>query len=492
MKRGKKKVSSNKTKKISSKPLKPKKIQFPKKIVLSIFTVGIIAFAVWLFFFRIPGPLVDDYPGDFIPRNYSDENNEPPVNVTPPKIYTPPASSGSSGSSGGSSGGTTKPPINSVTGEDSDNGLYYFTIGTCSDYTNKFTVTDTCLTDRTLREFEYAEYDGKKGCYYVDKYCPSEGSYSCLNGACVPFKAYDTDGQKYSKFEGHNLYVKGTCTDVYSSHEETCEEDIGINEWYIDGDYCATLRIYCKYGCANGACLEQATDPYLITGTMNCDKFCKDNNFENGNLPGQGPCETQIAYKEYSCCCNGEIPSTPETSCSDTCKNLGYTNAKLDANTQTACDSLEGNDYAQADYVNDCCCYFIPYDEDGNGTIDDYTLKSNCYHNTTKTYEDSCTNSQMLQEKSLLVDIYNYISGCYFKPINCTQTLGTNYICSDGACVKPITTCTQYCTSLGIRGITSGTCKIGRGTGETLCSASGLQYVSGGDYTCDSGFCCCG
>lgn len=443
MKRGKKKgINSKKaisksSKKPRSEKFSAKKIKSAVKIIFSVLVLGIIALLVWIFFFQTPtGPLVDDFSRDYLRRNDTEGNSEfpnPIVNQTPPKIYEPPTG-------GGGGGGTAKPPVNSITGEDSDGGINYFAIGTCSDYTNEFSIQDICLNDKTLREFEYAEYDGKKGCYYVDKYCPSEGSYSCLNGACVTFKAFATETKEYSDFEGHNIYVKGNCTDVHGTKQESCVSEFGVNEWYIDGGYCAMLPIYCKYGCVDGACLRQnATEPTTpqCVQDSDCTNICSN--------------PTYARCLEGGCSCS--IPSEPSEDDSLFCEDSdGY-------NFTNAGYCLEGGDFIR-------------------------TAKS----------EDSC-----LLQNTTVLEYYcsSADKKCYSMMVTCEDLYGTGYSCFEGACIppkvilEPITTCSQYCLSIERGGFTSGTCKVGRGTGETVCATSGLQYISGGDYTCSSGFCCC-
>lgn len=445
MKRGKKKSTSLKkaipksSKKPQSQKSSVKKIKPAVKIILSVLALGIVALLIWIFFFQNPtGPLVDDFSRDDLRRNDTEGNSEfpdPVVNQTPPKIYEPPAG-------GGSGGGTKKPPVNSVSGTDSDGGINYFTIGTCSDYTNEVSTQDICLSDKTLREFEYAEYDGKKGCYYVDKYCPSEGSYSCLNGACVVFKAFATDGKEYSIFEGHNIYVKGDCADAQGTKQESCLSELGVNEWYIDGEHCAMLPIYCKYGCVDGACLrEAAAEPEPITPQCTQDSDCI-------NICSN---PTYARCLQGSCSCS--IPSEPSEDDSLFCE-----------------------------------------DSDGyNFTNEGYCLEGGDFIRTARS-EDSC-----LLQNTTVLEYYCSSSDkkCYSMMIDCETQYGTGYTCFEGACIpptvvlEPITTCSQYCISLGRGDFTSGTCKVGRGTGETVCSASSLQYLVGGDHTCSSGFCCC-
>ncbi len=446
MKRGKKKsiiskkVNSKSSKKPQSQKSSAKKIKPSVKIIFSVLALGIIAFLIWIFFFRTPtGPLVDD---NFSSDDFKREGSELSItenSTTTPTLYVP--SSGSSwGSSGTSSGGTTNPPVDSIAGTDSDGGINYFILGTCTDDSNKFSVSDSCLDNKNLREFEYAEYDGKKGCYYVDKYCPSEGSYSCLNGACVAFKAFATETKEYSDFEGHNIYVKGNCTDVHGTKQESCVSEFGVNEWYIDGGYCAMLPIYCKYGCVDGACLRQAatepTTPQCVQDS-DCTNICSN--------------PTYARCLEGSCSCS--IPSEPSEDDSLFCEDSdGY-------NFTNAGYCLEGGDFIR-------------------------TAKS----------EDSC-----LLQNTTVLEYYcsSADKKCYSMMVTCEDLYGTGYSCFEGACIppkvilEPITTCSQYCQSIERGDFTSGTCKIGRGTGETVCSASSLQYIAGGDYTCSSGFCCC-
>ena len=443
----------------------------------------------------------------FVRNSSTNQTPTTPPPYTPPSsqdptIPSPPASGGTAPSGSGASGGsgfTTNPPAQPpqdyplVTGFTTDGGINYLSSGSCLDVFNNLSYDDACLSNTLLREYYYGTQDGVAGCWYQDHDCSTTENHVCSQGRCLQFIAYSQDEMYQGVYEGLNIYEKGSCTDILGTHEEYCSESI-ITEWYILNNFCKSNVYYCQHGCLNGACVEEPTsqDPYISDDVMNCDAFCQDNNYNSGNLPGQGPCEITMLYDEYSCCCNGEQTSPPPTSCSLTCTSQGFTGAKIDALTSQQCMSLQGSLYPQTAWLNDdCCCYFIPYDEDGDGVTNDYSTQSTCYYNAGLFYQDHCIDSQVLYEASLVLDTNNNPIDCYYKPLNCTRTLGQTSMCSNGACVdNPIyDSCDAYCSSM--RGYSSGTCEVGRGTPEAVCSSFGETYEEDGDITCSTGNCCC-
>jgi len=444
-----------------------------------------------------------DHPIDDL--NWSYLNNTPVNKINPPNIQLPPSTSPPNFKP------KTIPPAEKpadpkLTGEDTDGGKNFLVKGTCKDYIDNYSSEDVCLTASLLSELEYLNFytDSNKlvqGCFWTElKDCGDYGDFVCEDGACVAAKitATSQDETYMSVLDGFNQFVKGTCSDRFGVHQETCLHPQLLNEFYVDGEDCVEIQYYCEHGCEDGACLAEPKveeDPYIVDGIMDCNSYCVDNNYYSGNLPSEGLCEVQKTYKEFTCCCNQKL-SEPIEDCNLYCKNLGFDTYNRFASSESLCNDLQGVQYTITDWQEDtCCCYFNAYDEDGE--TNDYTTKSSCYYDIGLFLEDACVDSQFLNEQSLVLNPGTSPT-CEPITIDCKAEFGETYRCSSGACVPDpkYESCDSYCKS--IVGTTSfgsiyssGACQIGRGTPQTVCSTYSGTYVAEGDITCDTGYCCC-
>lgn len=296
----------------------------------------------------------------------------------------------------------------------------------------------------------------------------------------------DTDG-------GLNYPVKGTCFDYILNYSvsDFCQDETTLIEfeffeydglegcWYSDHE--------CPEVCVDGACTEQPGDPYIEDGIINCNNLCTDNGYENGNLPGEGPCDFTMIYESFDCCCNGELPSTPEQTCYAQCIDAGLDGNKGDVQTQAECESLNGTSYLETQYIGDCCCY-LDFPEEINATDTDGQVGSYEGHNVY--VKGTCTDS-LGDHEEVCSDEGTAVLEYFINENQCDNLLiYCEYGCVDGACYPEPTSCLEYCESPDA-GYLHGTCEYGRGTGEVVCIDAGGIYFQEGDEFCSGGRCCC-
>jgi hypothetical protein len=279
---------------------------------------------------------------------------------------------------------------------------------------------------------------------------------------------FDSDG-------GINYLSKGECFDFvinFSSTDECVDNQFLAELAYqtfinkqgetLSGCFWMDLKDcseFGNYGCVDGACVD------IIA--KDTEKKLLDINPEGYNYLTNGSCTdysgtyvdycyneellVEYAIVENACvpldifcpdgCVGGacipwdtieEDPNPPEyieQTCPEICSIMDFDGYAEAGDNEENCNLLEGLTSATTEYINNCCCY-----------------KESNYSESTPEVEQTCDS--------------------FCKTIVNAYSFGTLY--------------------------SSGECKIGRGTGSSLCSSYGGIYISDGDQFCAStGRCCC-
>jgi len=457
-----------------------------KKIVGLIIVAILLIVVLWLFFDKEQGTGSDDG-NDFVPRpvrNFTNDTSldsfvfEPQeINPENPVIQNPTKKGSTIFKPKLIDPAIEKPLDNLTFGFDSDGGVEYFVKGTCTDFVKNYSVDDECADNRYLSELDFLALENNagelfSGCYWIElKDCFELGNYGCLDGKCQEIVASDTDVKLYSlNPEGYNYKTKGTCTDFSGDYLEYCASEEILIEYGVIDNACFEFEVYCETGCSDGACIENIisasdsdgndiyTEGTCIDSKGEHDDFCSSGLGINEWYLDGDECVVENSYcGDGFRCANGACVSfeLEETDCSEECDQLGYTGWDWDVDDEGVCRSMSSFDYAMTEWVEDeCCCYFVPYDEDWDGTSDNYTTKTKCYYDTEgSSYGDYCLDSTALAERTLLMDENGVAQGCHIIGINCQLEFGEDWFCDDGACVSYVSDgeidCNGYCGFVG-------------------------------------------
>jgi hypothetical protein len=144
---------------------------------------------------------------------------------------------------------------------DSDNGLNYYTKGTCKDRIGPTTeVTDFCGSGQWANIVYEHACNNQDDCYEDTYICP----YGCKDGACLTTPTTTTILATCNETDGGNKpLVKGITTDLYGSEIDVCTSSNNLREWYCSGNYKYSASIDCNINCQylgynSGYCAEGA------------------------------------------------------------------------------------------------------------------------------------------------------------------------------------------------------------------------------------------
>ena len=443
-------------KKFKAKPKFSKK-NFSKKqkLILSFVISFIFLSIIFVSYFIRSGNTSDlIIPNYSLRQNYSSNDNDiednTPTNIIPPKID--PFNSNKKV-------GYDKPVLVENLSEynnDTDifelsDGVFYslnlWNEGTCYNGSKDNSFTDSC-NGNLLKE------------YYIENESCISKEFDCTNILMTFFPGTkNIDAGCYKNACGGKVYgvdyaKESYCQDADSNsiYRDICLNNTHLKEykWGVSGG-CEFETINCQnYGydvCSNGKCVNEVYE--------SCESVCSKQGYtffpedylteSECNLwleASQTKIGGGVSFSDYiiisdtkGCCCANALPE-------DICMKEGYTNGVFQPDDGECENWINNNHYENLEWefikfggnVEDgSCCYFESYNEDNQN----YLLKSKCFVNRTKTFEDYCFSNDELIEVILLDTIYNVSEGCLYDKISCSEEFGIGSYCSNGACILP-------------------------------------------------------